>query len=98
MASGASKVRTGAVIATGAILNVDSVGFRPQVVRIFGEDFDMAEWIEGMADDSAMKTVAAGTRTLETSDGITPRAAGFALGALADVNVNTELLRWVAFE
>lgn len=97
MASGGNRTRTGAVIGTGADIDVDLVGFRPQWVRVFnvGSD-DMMEWVERMADASAMKTVAAGTRTLITTLGITPRAAGFRIGADADVNVATEQMRWIA--
>jgi hypothetical protein len=47
-------------------------GFVPRVVRWVNlTDRITDEWYEGMAADSALETAAAGTRTLETSGGIT---------------------------
>lgn len=48
-----------------------ALGFRPRYVRLENAtDRISYEWFEGMAADSAIKTVAAGTRTLDTSNGI----------------------------
>lgn len=48
------------------------VGFRPRYVRVDNvTDRIMLEWYEGMTSAHAVKTVAAGTRTLETSGGVT---------------------------
>jgi len=57
-------------------------GYRPRVVRFINlTDRSTIEWFEGMADDSAILTVAAGTRTLVTSSGVTPSASGFTIKA-----------------
>jgi len=54
------------------------------------------EWFEGMDDDSGLKTVAAGTRTLSTSLGITVSASGFTMGLDTDVVVTSEQISWIA--
>lgn len=47
-------------------------GFKPRYVRVDNvTDRIMLEWYEGMTSAHAVKTVAAGTRTLETSGGVT---------------------------
>lgn len=49
-----------------------SFGFKPNHVRFVNlTDRIEDEWFYGMAADSALHTVAAGTRTLATSGGIT---------------------------
>jgi hypothetical protein len=100
MASGVSKTRVGSVIGTGADLEVRGLEFRPRVVRIFNVSADnaRAEWMEGMADDSAYKVITDGTQSIITSNGITPLSDGFGIGADADLNVSGELIRWVAHE
>jgi len=57
---------------------------------------DQYEWFEGMAAASAVKTVAAGTRTLITTLGITVAANKFTVGLDTDVNVINEQLSWIA--
>lgn len=48
------------------------LGFKPRYVRVDNvTDRIMFEWYEGMASGTAVKTVAAGTRTLETTGGVT---------------------------
>lgn len=56
-----------------------TLGFKPRYVRWENAtDRIMIEWFEGMADDTCIKTAAAGTRTLETTNkGITVSATGF---------------------
>lgn len=72
-------------------------GFKPREVRVINtESRDMMEWFEGMDDASAIKTVAAGTRTKITSNGITVSDSGFTIGLDTDVNVSDEQLSWVA--
>lgn len=98
MSSGVSKTRTGSVNGTAAIIKV-TLDFQPRVVRLLNVGgLASAEWVEDMADDSMVKTITAGTMTLETSDGITPTASGFDIGADADVNAAGELIHWVAHE
>lgn len=72
-------------------------GFRPRYVVVLNvDDRTQLEWYEGMADASALKTVAAGTRTKITTLGITDNADGFTVGLDTDVNVTNKQLSWVA--
>lgn len=49
-----------------------NVGFAPRYVRVDNvTDRTVLEWYEGMTSTHAVKTIAAGTRTLETSAGVT---------------------------
>ena len=53
------------------------------------------EWFEGMAAGTSLKTVANGTRTLDTTDvAITVVAASVTIGAAAILQ--NEQIRWVA--
>ena len=74
-----------------------TLGYTPRYVRVLNmTSGDMYEWIEGMADASAHKRIAAGTASIITTLGITPTANGFTIGLDADVNVINEQLSWVA--
>ncbi len=74
-----------------------TVGFQPRYVKVVNlTDRIQGEWYEGMAADSMIKTVAAGTRTLVTSDAITVSENGFTLAADSSVNGNNKQLSWVA--
>ena len=56
--------------ATGAAQTY-KLGYAPRYVQVVNAtDRITLEWYAGMASDSAIKTVAAGTRTLETSGGV----------------------------
>ena len=99
MSSGVSRVRTGSVNGTGSAIDVEVVGFRPQ--RVVLENVGglvKATWNRDMADASACKVVTAGTISLITSNGITPLANGFTIGADSDINASGELIHWTAFE
>lgn len=99
MASGVSKTRVGSVVGTGALIEVRGVEFRPRKVELFNMGSgDEGKWVEGMADDSLFKRLAAGTGSVETSGGVTPRSDGFDIGTDTDVNASGELIRWVAHE
>lgn len=100
MASGVARVMSGAVLGTGADLDVKTVGFRPKKVELFNEDgLAKAVWTSSMADGLAMKQVTAGTLSMTAaSEGVTPLADGFRLGADADLNVADEKVHWVAHE
>lgn len=99
MASSTSRVMRGAVVGTGADLNVRTVGFRPRSVKLINQDSaDEMYWHSYMADASAFKRVAAGTSSVITTLGITPLAAGFRLGADTDLNVDGETVLWEATE
>lgn len=57
------------------------VGFKPRYVLVMNEtDRISEEWFEGMANSEGLIQVAAGTRTLITTNGIIPVADGFTLG------------------
>lgn len=90
---------TGAFTSDGNARNIRTPGFRPRKVEVVNvTSRDGGEWQDTMADASMLKTVAAGTRTFATSNGITPLSDGFTLGADADVNADTEVCHWVAHE
>lgn len=100
--------RTGALYATNQIpctnanLDVRTVEFKPRKVVVTNlTSLARLEWNEPMADAAGLKTVAAGTRTAITVDGITPldpTNPGFRVGALADINDNVaETLLWEAW-
>ena len=90
--------QTGSFIGTGADLNVDKVGFRPRYVKVINETgLAVFEWFDSMLDDAAVKTVTAGTISKVTSNGITPRPKGFAVGADTDVNVAAEICHFVCY-
>lgn len=74
-----------------------TTGFRPRVVRVMNvTSRDQMEHFEGMTDATGLKTVAAGTRTLAGSNGITIHDDGFTVGLDADVNVVDEQISWEA--
>jgi hypothetical protein len=101
MGSGVSRVMAGSFIGTGALLNVDTVGFRPKMVQLFNATgLTQAVWTKTMADDSAFKQINHGTvqNAFITSDGIIPRANGFSVGTDADLNTAAEVVHWVAHE
>lgn len=57
-------------------------GFNPRVVRFHNlTDRISDEWFEGMAAASSLHTIAAGTRTLEVTNGITVGSNGFTVNA-----------------
>jgi len=97
MGSGRSREVTGAFTGTGADIEIRKVGFRPNRVKLINVDgLATAEWIKGMADDSALKEITAGTKSLIDTNGITPLSDGFALGADTDLNVDGEVVYFVA--
>ena len=67
------RVTFDATAITAADYVVMAVGFTPRYIRWENiTDRTMVEWFAGMADDTCIKTAAAGTRTLETTNkGIT---------------------------
>lgn len=100
-----ARYATGKVIATGALLSVRVVDFKPKKVVLKNEtSLAMLAWHEGMDDGAGWKTVEAGTRTLEATTGITPLDAtsteppGFSVGAEADINdAAGEVVQWEAW-
>jgi len=82
--------------ATAAPITI-TCGFKPRYVKVVNNTSrDWYEWFEGMAADSAHKTVAAGTGTSITTLGITVAEDGFVIGLDTDVNVINEQLSFVA--
>lgn len=75
-------VGTAVTSSATAAANTFTVGFTPRVVRFHNlTDRISDEWYEGMAAASSLHTVAAGTRTLETSNGITVSGNTFTVNA-----------------
>lgn len=67
--------------ASAAALTI-TLGFAPRVVRFHNlTDRISDEWLEGMSSANSLHTVAAGTRTLETSNGIAVSGNTFTLTA-----------------
>lgn len=98
MASGARRNTVGSFVSDGALRSVQTVDYRPTIVKVFGENGDHAFWNAEMPDDSMILVTAAGAVTMETSDGIIPLANGFSLGANADMNASGEVIYWEASE
>lgn len=81
---------------TAAAFTLD-IGFTPRSVRVINlTSRDEMEWFEGMDDASALKTVAAGTRSLITSNGITVSGTNVTVGLDTDVVVVDEQLQIIA--
>ena len=102
MASGGNRLMTGAFYGTGAELTVE-VGFKPKYVRLLNVSGNaQAEHVKGMADAEAQKVVDSGAGATDistiTSNGITLEDSGFKLGADTDLNVDGELVRWLAWD
>lgn len=78
---GVNNVATGKWVSDAgatAVAMTFNVGFTPRVVHfVNATDRITDEWYDGMAADSAIETAAAGTRTLETSGGITVATGKF---------------------
>ncbi len=96
-----NRVASGSVAGTGAAINI-VVGFIPTYVEVFNiASASKLVWMDGMPAAAGIKTVTAGTQTYVTSAGISPYNStvsgnGFTIGALANVNVSTEVMYWRA--
>lgn len=103
------RITFGADSITATDYVVQTVGFTPRYIRVENvTDRIAVEWFEGMAADTCVKTAAAGTKTLETtnkgltvcdSDG-TANTAGRAFkvsqNATLAVIAASKVLNWVA--
>ena len=97
---------TGGMKATGAVITLRKMNFKPRRVVVYNQDnLFRCEWIDRLADLAALVTTAAGVTTLVAAAGITPLDPntagnpGFSLGALANINdTTTEDLIWEAHE
>lgn len=88
---------TGVAVTTAAAASntTFNTGFTPRIVRWQNAtDRIMHEWYDGMAADSAIKTAANGTRTLETTNGITVGTGYFTVAD--DVIVASKSHYWEA--
>jgi len=103
-AAGVLNHATGVVVSdAGAATGFTfTIGFIPRVIRWQNvTDSIMHEWYEGMTSPGAIKTLLAGTRSLETTNGITvgTAAAGTA-GAFtvaAAIIIASKSFVWEAF-
>lgn len=87
----------GSVTGTGSALDVTKLGFRPRVVKLINKDQPATlYWNKEMPNASGLKEVAAGTKTFPTTNGITPLANGFRIGALANINVADQVIYFEA--
>ncbi len=73
-----------------------TLGYQPRYVAVHNiTDRISYEWFEGNANGTTLKTVAAGTRTLDTGDAaISVSANGFTIGAAAILQ--NKQIRWIA--
>jgi hypothetical protein len=96
-----SRVHTGSFIGTGAEKTVNEVGFRPRVVVLFNTtDAKKGEWQNTMPDASLFitKDHDSDQHSFATSNGVTPTAQGFTIGADGEVNVSAKQVHWQAWE
>ena len=72
MGSSDNRARFGSYTSDGSSLRtIATLAFQPAAVTVQNtQDGSQLYWQEGMDEDSAIKTVSSGTRTLITSDGI----------------------------
>ena len=108
--SQASPGSLGAQMATGSYFDdaaspvaaVITIGFKPRYVRVDNvTDRILIEWYQGMSEttDTCIKTAAAGTRTIETTNkGFLIAANAFTISnnATLAVLVQNKQLRWFA--
>lgn len=93
-AAGILNYATGKWVSDAGVTGVAmtfTCGFIPRFVQfVNATDRITDEWYDGMAADSAIETAAAGTRTLETSGGITVGTA--AAGTAGTFVVHADLV------
>lgn len=78
---------------------VITLGFKPRYFVIENvTDRVKCEWYEGMASGDYIKTVAAGTRTLETSDGVIVNTDGtVSIDVSVDgIQTDNDQIAWMA--
>jgi hypothetical protein len=87
------NITTDAAAAAAATI---TLGFSPRVVKFHNvTDRISDEWYSGMASASSIHTVAAGTRTLETTNGIAVSGNTFTL--TATTLVASKVYVWEAY-
>jgi hypothetical protein len=108
--SGPKFFTTGTVTGTGSELKVTNLPFTPRKVVLRNVDSgDTMEWTLTMGYGAGFKRLANGTGALVTTGGVTPvyqnslgdgsdPARGFLIGDDSDINANTEVIHWEAWE
>lgn len=91
---GIARGSCGKATGDGTALSV-TLGFRPKhIILINVTDRDRYEWIDGMAANTTLKSVAAGTMTADTTGAITIVEKGFIVNAAT--NIAAKALVWFA--
>lgn len=100
MSSGTQLSKNGAVTGTGLALEVRTVGYRPRRVELVNATgLVTAVWFDSMTEGRGYKRITAGTMSqMAAGEGITPLSNGFRIGVDADLNVDGEVVHWVAHE
>lgn len=81
--------------AASPALAVITLAFRPRYIRVVDETTRVEyEWFDGMAANNTLKTVAAGTRTLDTGGAIFPNTV---TSIQSNVDNPTEATQYYAF-
>lgn len=95
--NGIVRDTTGSFITTSTAADVAiDLGFAPRYFRWVNEtDRIEYEWFEGMATDTTLKTVAAGTRTLDTADAAI-NVDGKTVTVAAAAAIQDKQCRWYA--
>lgn len=97
MSSGTNPVVTGSIVGTGADLQVRGLPSRPKHITFVNADGDVGWWNDAMTNDRIMVTVdTTGVTTERTTNGVTPQAGGFDLGADADLNQSGVVIYYTA--
>lgn len=97
MSSG-TQCAVGAFIATGSLMHITKLGFKPRfLVLVNIDDPGFAIFIEGMADASALIHTDA-TTSHPTTNGITLTDTGFDVGTDANINTDGEQVFYAAIQ
>ena len=98
MASGGTlPMVSGSFVGTGAIITVDTVGFRPKRVEFINITNDATGTWQDTFPDDAVHTQEDAAGAYAASDGVTPSDTGFALGTNAVLNTAAEEVHWTAY-
>lgn len=80
-----------------AIAETFTLGFTPRHIRVINlTDRVSYEWFAGMTSPGALKTAAAGTQTLETTEGITVDATANTFSVPAAIMIASKTFAWIA--
>lgn len=92
--NGRANIATGSFTSDGTAVDIE-LGFTPRYVKVFDMDaVTTHEFCEGMPATETVKTVTAGTVTVETGSIIVPDQNGFAIAAAEMTDTNVVV--WVA--